>query len=119
MDAAADTVSAEVRDDFLAYARSRAEKAWYADKELTPLETSALPEAMRVIHDINETVDFDIPLMVAMERMRAADKCRVNDILEVVYGKIARMKREPLGAVERCFYEASRRRSDLYNTYYG
>jgi hypothetical protein len=60
---------------------------------------------MRVIHDI--------PLMVAMERMRAADKCRVNDILEVVYGKIARMKREPLGAVF-CFYEASRRRSDLY-----
>ena len=110
--------NAKFREDFLGYVRTRAERSWYADKELTPLETSALPEAIRAIVDINETIDFDISLTDAMERMRSTE-FRTIDLLEVVYGKIARMKREPLGAIERCFYEVAARRSDLYNTYYG
>lgn len=125
IDAAMATMAAEKNakflEDFLGYVQARAERSWYADKELTPLETSVLPEAIRKIVDINETIDFDISLTDAVERMRSAENpgCRAIDILEVVYGKISRMKREPLGAIERCFYEAAARRSDLYNTYYG
>lgn len=114
-------------DEFLAYVRKRAERSWYADKELTPLETNIIqndnfiPEGIRKVVEINETIDFDISVAGAMEKMRSAESpgCRAIDILEVVYDKISRMKREPRGAIERCFYEAAARRSELYNSYYG